>query len=133
MKLPCRILGLIAAAAAAPVIVGCAGEPSEPSPNKTDQNIETQPTSEEKQARDDASEPQPLPPSITELPAVDAPDPSSAPPPNEEMSSPPDEAGGPVKGMPGASPAMPYGAGPMAPHFGSGGTGQDPCPACGMG
>jgi hypothetical protein len=142
MKLPCRILGLIAAAAAAPVIIGCSGESSEPSPNKTDQNIETQQRSEGQASRDEASESHSSSSSSAEPTEGAASDPSSAPlseghaPRVHEDGDvpPPVDEDAPLRRMPGVgrAPMMPYEGRPTMPQGGSGGP-QDPCPACGMG
>jgi len=142
MKLPCHILGLIAAVGATPVIVGCAGEPSEPSPNKTDQNIQSEHAWERGDGKDavDASSEMPSPSSAD----VAAPDPASAsqpartsPPPDEEDTSlaPPLEEDAPLEGGPGLGGRrwMSHEVNPIAPYAGAGTSAQDPCPACGMG
>ncbi len=144
MKLPCRILGLIAAAAAAPVIVGCASDVPEPSPNKTDQTIETQqPARAEAEAEAEARKAEaaaPSPSSADPAEVATSGDSSTASPPEGEPPITPadDEIDAPAFGedMPldiGRGPMMPYGAGPTAPRGGPGTLGQDPCPACGMG
>ena len=136
MKLPCRILGLIAAAAAASV--GCASEPSEPAPNKTDQNIQADRSSDDEKPEKDPSEPQ-TPPSRSagSSPAVppdhvDAPRPAGELPPDEELPRQAEDA--PLKGSsPAGGPASAPLEGEALPRGGSAMPGQDPCPACGMG
>lgn len=142
MKLPLRILNLIAAAAAAPVIVGCANDPSEPNPDKTDQNIQTEPASasEEEKLREGSDAPQvPTPPSSEPSPPV-APDQASTPlledaPPPEDEELPQQAEDAPLKGFrPVGGPAdTPFDGGPAGPRSGSGVPGQDACPACGLG
>ena len=137
MKLPCRILGLIAAAAAAPVIVGCGSETSEPIPNKTDQTIQADRSSdEEKPEKDPSAPPPPLPPAesspVVPPAQVDAPRPEGESSPDEEIPHQAEDAplrGGPPAGGPASAPLE----GGAMPHGGSATPGQDPCPACGMG
>lgn len=140
MKLPLRILNLIAAAAAAPVIVGCANDPSEPDPNKTDQNIQTEPASasEEEKLREGSDAPQaPTPPASEAAPPV-APDqapPAEAAPPPDEEELPQQAEDAPLKGFRpvGGPQVTPFEGGPAGPQGGSGVPGQYSCPACGLG
>jgi hypothetical protein len=104
MKLPKRILGLIAMAAA-PVVVGCTADATEPTPAKTDQNIQGESSpAEAADARPDA-------------PAV-------ATPAKDEETTPRAEE-------PPTAPAVE--TTPVAPVFPASHSPGDICPACGMG
>ena len=78
MKIPARILGLIVATVAAPIIAGCAGEVSDPDTNKNESNLQS-----EEPPKEQASQPTSAAPTA---PAPPAETPESAPP--EEPSQP---------------------------------------------
>jgi len=141
MKLPSRILGLIAAAAAAPVIAGCASESTEPTANKTDQKIHTQASSEEeKEASEKSEEPQTALAASSEAQERSAPDAVPTPDPSSTSSkddAPPDDGmpraaeDAPLKGIRPAVDGGLHGGPASLPQRGT--SGQEPCPACGMG
>jgi hypothetical protein len=55
MKIPGRILGLLVATLAAPVIAGCAGEVDDPDTAKAESNLQSQKTSASEPAAEPAS------------------------------------------------------------------------------
>jgi len=78
MKIPTRILGLLVATVAAPVIAGCAGEVADdPSTNTTESNLQSQASSEEEAAQPSA----PAAPAAHPAPAEN--EPAAAPEPDE--------------------------------------------------
>ena len=126
MKIPQRILGLLAVAA--PVVAGCGAEATEPASTRTDQNIQSEshaatPVSSESA---DDSEVSPRPDDATSPDGASA-SPSPSPSPEDEDASPPSEPQHlPPEWNPLEGP-------PVAPGVLSPSSGTDPCLACGMG
>ncbi len=83
MKIPTRILGLLVATVAAPVIAGCAGEVADDNPNTntTESNLQSQEPPKEEAPQ----------PSSASAPAASNPPPESASPPAPEEPDQPEQ------------------------------------------
>lgn len=126
MKIPQRILGLLAVAA--PVVAGCGADATEPASTRTDQHIQSEshaatPVSPESAEDskvsprpDDATSPDGASPSPSPSPSFED---EEARPPTDLQHVPPEWS--PLEGPPGA------------PGVSSPSSGTDPCLACGMG
>ncbi|MBN9164105.1 MAG: hypothetical protein BGO98_23295 [Myxococcales bacterium 68-20] len=130
MKIPQRILGLLAVAA--PVVAGCGAEATEPASTRTDQNIQSEshaatPVSSEP-AEDSKASPRP---DDATSPDGASPSPSSS---SSSSSSSEDEEASPPSEPQHLPPEWnPLEGPPVAPGVSSPSSGTEPCLACGMG